>query len=108
MKQGFGYCRGKLCWAAYGRDGIPRLSTPFESSDGSWIRSMGRSDLEHRPALQQLLDAANGVKRIVIEKVDRLARDLMIQESIIADLKKKEFEVIGTLEPDLCRLLRSY
>ena len=33
---------------------------------------------------------------------DRLARDLLIQESIIADLKRNGFEVISVAEPDLC------
>jgi hypothetical protein len=29
---------------------------------------------------------ANGVKTVIIEKLDRLARDPMVQETIIADL----------------------
>jgi len=31
----------------------------------------------------------NGVKTIIIEKLDRLARDLMIQEHIIQDLQRR-------------------
>src|SRR5438309_70945 len=45
----------------------------------------GTKELEHRPALQSLLGAlANGtVRHVLVEKLDRLARDLMIQETII-------------------------
>ena len=45
----------------------------------------------------------NGVKLILVEKLDRLARDLMIQETIIGDLRKYGFELVSVAEPDLCR-----
>lgn len=43
----------------------------------------GTTDLENRPALMDLLEAlaANGTKLLLIEKLDRLARDLMVQET---------------------------
>lgn len=49
----------------------------------------GATDLENRPALMALLEAlvANGTKLVLIEKPDRLARDLMVQEAIIGDLR---------------------
>jgi len=64
----------------------------------------GTKDLENRPALRQLLTAlhSDGVKLVLIEKLDRLARDLMIQESIIADLSRHGFEIRSVTEPDLC------
>ena len=64
----------------------------------------GTKELENRPALQELLLAVeNGEVRIVlIEKLDRLARDLMVQETIIADFRKRGITVISTHEPDLC------
>jgi DNA invertase Pin-like site-specific DNA recombinase len=64
----------------------------------------GTTDLEHRPALFDLMKAleANGVKVVLCERLDRLARDLMIQESIIKDIQRKGFELISTAEPDLC------
>ena len=45
----------------------------------------------------------NGVKLILIEKLDRLARDLMVQETIIGDLRKYGFDLISVMEPDLCQ-----
>jgi DNA invertase Pin-like site-specific DNA recombinase len=63
----------------------------------------GATELENRPALMELLEAlaANGTKLVLIEKLDRLARDLMVQETIIGDLRKKGFELISVTEPDL-------
>jgi DNA invertase Pin-like site-specific DNA recombinase len=64
----------------------------------------GTKDLENRPALQALMAAlhGNGVRLVIVEKVDRLARDLMVQENIIADLQRNGFELVSTMEPDLC------
>ena len=63
----------------------------------------GTKELENRPALQDLILAlySNGVKTVIIEKLDRLARDLMVQETIIADMRKKGITLISVAEPDL-------
>ena len=63
----------------------------------------GAKDLENRPALSDLMTAlhSNGVRLVLIEKLDRLARDLMVQETIVADLRKNGFDLISVLEPDL-------
>lgn len=52
---------------------------------------------ESRPAWCDLMTAlhSNGVRTVVIEKLDRLARDLVVQETIIADLRKHGFELVG-------------
>lgn len=64
----------------------------------------GKSELENRPALSELLAALeeNGIKTVICEKLDRMARDLMIQETIIADMQKQGYTLISTAEPDLC------
>lgn len=64
----------------------------------------GANELDNRPALQELIGEllADGVKTFLIEKLDRLARDLMVQESIIQDLQRKGIQVISTAEPDIC------
>ncbi len=57
-----------------------------------------------RPALAEMIVSLEqnglGIKMILIEKVDRLARDLMIQEAIINDLQKEEFALISVVEGD--------
>lgn len=64
----------------------------------------GTKELEDRPALSALLAAMeeNGIKTILIAQVDRLARDLMVQETIIADMQKSGYTLISVAEPDLC------
>jgi DNA invertase Pin-like site-specific DNA recombinase len=59
--------------------------------------------LDNRPALLELFEslAADGIKLVLIEKLDRLARDLMVQENILADLNKRGFELVSVTEPDL-------
>jgi DNA invertase Pin-like site-specific DNA recombinase len=63
----------------------------------------GTKDLENRPAFVELMTAlhSNGVKLVLVEKLDRLARDLMVQETIIGDLRKNGFDLISVMEPDL-------
>lgn len=56
-----------------------------------------------RPAWRDLMATlhSNGVRTILIERLDRLARDLMVQEAAIADLRKNGFTLISAVEPDL-------
>jgi DNA invertase Pin-like site-specific DNA recombinase len=92
-------------------DGFPRQRAAISSYSASkglritrWFEEKGVSrkrDLENRPALNDLIAAlhSNGTKIVLIEKLDRLARDLMIQESIIADLQKGGFTLVSVMEP---------
>lgn len=64
-----------------------RLSLIEEFTD---IGVSGTKDLSDRPGLARLLDRleSNGVKTVVIERADRLARDLMVQEVILGQFSK--------------------
>lgn len=64
----------------------------------------GTKELDDRPALSELLAALeeNGIKTILIEKMDRLARDLMVQETIVSDMQKSGYTLLSVVEPDLC------
>lgn len=64
----------------------------------------GTMDLGQRPALQSLYIRLEetGITHIIVEKLDRVARDLLVQETIMGDLKRKGIELISTAEPDLC------
>jgi DNA invertase Pin-like site-specific DNA recombinase len=63
----------------------------------------GTKESADRPAWSELMTAlhANGVKIVIVERLDRLARDLMIQETIVGDLRKYGFELVSVAEPDL-------
>lgn len=45
---------------------------------------------------------SNGTRIAIVEKLDRLARDLMVQEHIIVDVKARGVDLRSTCEPDLC------
>ena len=60
----------------------------------------GTKDLENRPELRELISSSP--RPVLIEKLDRLARDLMIQETILADFTKRGIRLIPIMEPDLC------
>ena len=50
----------------------------------------GTTELADRPGLAALLDRleSNGVRTVIIERADRLARDLMVQEVIVGQFSK--------------------
>jgi DNA invertase Pin-like site-specific DNA recombinase len=64
----------------------------------------GKSDGDDRPGWSSLLAYCeeNAVTTIVIPKIDRLARDLLVQEAIIADMMKRGWTLVSIAEPDLC------
>lgn len=96
--EGDGFTRQLATIKAYAAQHDIRIVKTFREEGIS-----GTTELENRPALMELLEAlaGNGTKLVLIEKLDRLARDLMVQETIIGDLRKKGFELISVTEPDL-------
>jgi DNA invertase Pin-like site-specific DNA recombinase len=61
-------------------------------------------DWANRPAFSEMMTAllANGTRTVLVERLDRIARDLMVQESIIADFQRKGLTIVSVAEPDLC------
>lgn len=53
-------------------------------------------------ALIVFLEQNPAIQTVIILRLDRLARDLMLQESMIAELLKKGIRLISVDEPDLC------
>jgi DNA invertase Pin-like site-specific DNA recombinase len=64
----------------------------------------GKTEWEDRPAFAEMMAAllSNGTRVVLVENLSRLARDLMVQESIIADFQRKGLTLISVSEPDLC------
>lgn len=93
-------------------DGFPRQRAAIEEfaprqgyEVARYFHEQGVSGtLLERPAWQQLVfeAIADGVTVVIIERLDRLARDLLVQETIIGDLRKEGITLISTAEPDLC------
>lgn len=57
-----------------------------------------------RPAWVEMIGQvlSNGARTILIEKLDRLARHLTVQEHIIVDMERRGIALISVMEPDLC------
>lgn len=57
----------------------------------------GTKELEHRQGLAALLDfiESNGVQVVLVERADRLARDLMVSEVILGQFRDLGVSVIG-------------
>lgn len=88
-------------------DGFPRqreVISRFAKAQGCVLADeftdtgiSGTRDLEDRPGLAALLDRVehNGVKTVLVENASRLARDLMVQEVIISQLREVGVRVIA-------------
>ena len=112
MEKAFGYIRVSTK-GQVGGDGFVRQSLAlkeFAKSKNIQIvkifREEGISGEEagsKRPAWSQLLTAlhSNGTKIVIVERLDRLARSLHVQEAMFADLKKSGFSLFSVAEPDL-------
>jgi DNA invertase Pin-like site-specific DNA recombinase len=63
----------------------------------------GGTDWENRPAFSEMMALllSNGVRTVIVERLDRVARDLLVQESVIADFHRKQLKLISASEPDL-------
>ena len=112
MIKAFGYVRVSSKGQVKG-DGFPRqLAAIRQYAKAHNIRVVkifreegvsGATESTSRPAFTAMLEAlhGNGVRTIIVERLDRLARDLMIQETILADLAKHGFNLVSVAEPDL-------
>lgn len=97
--RGDGFLRQFIAIRKYCADHDLKIARIFKERGVS-----GTKELEDRPALSALFAALedDGVKIVVIERLDRMARDLMVQETIIADMRKSEYTLFSVYEPDLC------
>jgi DNA invertase Pin-like site-specific DNA recombinase len=115
VKKAFAYLRVSSEGQVDG-DGFPRQREAIKKWAAShnvkivrWFEERGVSgakELTDRPALSELMVAlmSNGVRLAVVEKLDRIARDQMVQEGIIQSLLKEGFELASAAagEENLC------
>jgi DNA invertase Pin-like site-specific DNA recombinase len=108
--KGFGYIRvsGKGQLAG---DGFPRQRANIQRyADANGIEIVqwfeeravcGATEWENRPAWSEMIQHLNGTRTIIIERLDRLARELFVQEHILRDLKQRGVTLVSAAEPDL-------
>lgn len=97
--EGDGFPRQEAAIRAYAKAHGIKLVRLFQEQGVSGGKAIG-----DRPAFLAMMEAlhGDGVKLVLVESLGRLARDLMVQESILHDLKRHGFELISVAEPDLC------
>ena len=112
MQNAFAYLRvsgkGQLDGDGFARqlDAIARYAGEHAITILQTFREAGVSgtkDLARRPALLAMIASlhSGSIDLVVIEKLDRLARELMVQEAIVSDLQKRGIDLISVAEPDL-------
>lgn len=97
--EGDGFPRQRAAIRAYAQVNGMRIVEWFEEK-----AQPGSTEWSVRPAWLEMISRMNGTKTILIEKLDRLARDLMIQEHIILDLRRRKVDLISVAdaEAQLC------
>jgi DNA invertase Pin-like site-specific DNA recombinase len=108
--EAFGYIRvsGK---GQLNGDGFPRQRASIQAYAAAhgyrvtrWFEERavpGATEWESRPAWVEMVQNLNGVRTIIVEKVERLARDLGVQEWIFKDLKQRKVELVSATEESL-------
>jgi len=99
--EGDGFERQRTAIAAFCKRAKFELVEEFRDGGVS-----GTTDLEGRPGLAALIDRiesieSNGVKVVVVERADRLARDLMVSEVILDQFAKAGARVLTADGADL-------
>jgi len=97
--EGDGFTRQREAIELYAKANDIEIIRTFEEEGVS-----GKTDLENRPALTDLIASldVNSTKLVLVERLDRLARFLTVPESILQDLKRRQFDLVSVTEPDLC------
>ncbi len=93
--EGDGFERQRLAIKSYAKAHNIQIVQWFEEKGIS-----GKSEWTNRPAWVEMIGTLNGVKTILIEKLDRLARDLFTQEYILRDLAKRDVRLLTAAGED--------
>src|ERR1043166_1072992 len=98
--------RGQLAGDGFPRqkDAIQRFADTHGLRIIRWFQERavcGATVWEDRPAWSEMIQNLNGVRTIVVEKVERLARDLGVQEWILRDLKQRGVALVSATEENL-------
>jgi site-specific DNA recombinase len=84
--EGFGFDRQEEACRAYAKKAGYEVAGVFQEAGVS-----GVADETQRPAFQEMMTdiLSNGVKTVIVESMDRLARELRIQETLLIYLASK-------------------
>lgn len=92
-------------------DGFPRQRLAIEKYAAqhkidvvAWFEERGvggATEWEDRPAWAEMVARLDEVDAILVEQLDRLAREYFIQEYILRDLRKRHIVLVPVNEPDI-------
>jgi DNA invertase Pin-like site-specific DNA recombinase len=95
---GDGFPRQRAAIRAYAKANGYAIAREFADEGVS-----GAVETTNRPAFAEMVAVlhSNGVRTVIVEKLDRLARDLMVQEAALSYFQQQGFTLVSVAEPDL-------
>ena len=114
MEKAYGYIRvsGKGQIDGDGFDRQIKAIQDYAAANGFEIIHIYQEEgvsgtLQDRPALTDMIldleENGQGIHTVIIERIDRLARDLMIQENILHDMNRHGVSVLSATDGDLLK-----
>ena len=84
------------------RIAIQRYADTAEIKIADWYQDIqsGKDEWQDRPGWSGMMGALNGTRTILVEKLDRVARSVLVQELIVADLAKREVKLLTSTGED--------
>jgi DNA invertase Pin-like site-specific DNA recombinase len=89
-----GFTRQRLAIEAYAAQNGFKITQWFEDVQ------TGKDEWQDRPGWSAMMAALNGTRTLIVEKLDRVARVVLVQELILADLKKRDVRLLTTAGDD--------
>ena len=97
--------------AADGKDGFDRQRISIQRyadangitiAEDSWFTDIqsGKDEWQDRPGWSAMMLALNGTRTVLVEKLDRVAREVLVQELIMRDLRKREVTLMSSTGDD--------
>lgn len=108
MTKALAYCRvsGRGQEDGDGFDRQEKAIQAFAKAHGITIEGFfrdvqtGKDEWQNRPGWSAMMDALNGTRTILVEKLDRVARSVLVQELILKDLKQRNIQLLTSAGDD--------